>query len=122
MGQNYEATLLASAARTTTTNSPTQANIEARGCHVMINVTAIAATPSVVPKIQGFDPVAENWYDILEGDAITATGKTVLKVYPGIVGSPNASADDLLPKTWRVRMEHADTDSITYSVGANVVI
>lgn len=78
----------------------------------------MTATPSVVPKIQGKDPVSGGYYDVLVGTAITATGMTVLKVGPGIGAVENGAANDFLPDTWRVRLEHADTDSITYSVGA----
>ncbi len=30
-------------------------------------------------------------------------------------------ANDILPSTWRVNLVHADTDSITYSVAAQLV-
>lgn len=120
--RNAELTLLASAARTATLDSPDQDNPEAKGVHVIIDVTLDPALASVVPTIQGKDPASGKYQDILEGVAITATGTTVLKVYPGIAASANVAASDILPKTWRVRMAHADADSITYSVGANLVV
>jgi hypothetical protein len=118
---NFESTLLASAARTATVASADQTNWNGKGAHVIINVTAIAATPSVVPTIQGKDPVSGSYYDILVGNAITATGMTVLKVYPGIGVVVAGAASDILPRVWRVNMTHADADSITYSVAAVVV-
>ncbi len=121
MGQNYEAPLFASAARTATENSPDQQNIEARGLHVIIDVTLDPALASITPHIQGKDPASGKYYDLLVGVAITATGTTVLKVYPGIAVAANAAASDIMPKTWRVRMVHVDADSITYSVGAALV-
>ncbi len=120
--QNYEATLFASAARTATADSPDQQNIEARGLHVIIDVTLDPALASITPHIQGKDLVSGEYYDLLVGVAIAATGMTVLKVYPGITVAANVSASDILPKTWRVRMVHADGDSITYSIGANLVL
>jgi len=90
--------------------------------HVIIDVTAITATPSVVATLQGKDPVSGNYYNLLVGVAIVATGTTVLKIYPGITALANASANDVLPRTWRVNLVHADTDSITYSVGAVLVV
>ena len=119
---NRDVTVLASAARTVTLDSADQENHHGRGLHVIIDVTSVTSTPSVVPKIQGKDAVSGKWYDLLVGVAITATGTTVLKVYPGINASANASASDILPTIWRVRMEHADADSITYSVGATVIV
>lgn len=115
--------ILASAARTATTNSPDQVDPTAEGVHVIINVTALAATPAVTPKIQGKGPLG-TYYDILVGTAITDVtvgtppAVVVLKVGPGITATANVSAADFLPDTWRVVMTHGDTDSITYSVSA----
>ena len=122
MISNTDITLLISAARTATLDTAEQTNTHGRGCHVIINVTSITDTPSVVPKIQGRDPASGEWYDLLPGVAIIATGMTVLKVYPGIATIVNAAASDILPAHWRVRLEHADVDSITYSVGAVVIL
>lgn len=113
--------LLPSLARTASVNSADQTNTRGRGLHVVIDVTVDPAAASITPKIQGKDLTSGKYYDILTGVAITATGTTVLKVHPGITALANVAANDLLPVNWRVRMEHADTDSITYSVGASVV-
>lgn len=119
---NVERTLLASAARTATTDGSDETNFNHRGGHFIINVTAYPAAASVVPKIQGKDPVSGIYYDILEGIPIVATGFTILKVFPGAAASANAIASDVLPRTFRIRMEHADADSITYSVGLALVV
>lgn len=81
-----------------------------------IDVSAAAATPSVVFTIKGHDPVASTSYDILASAAITGTGLTVLKVHPSLTASANAVAKDILPAAISVTATHADTDSITYSV------
>jgi hypothetical protein len=112
-----ERIILASAARTATATGADQADPNAEGLHLIINVTAVTATPSVVPTIQGKSPVG-TYYDVLVGAAITATGTTVLKIGPGIAAVANAAAADILPDTWRVVLTHADADSITYSVAA----
>lgn len=120
MAFNRELSILASAARTATTTSDAVRLHHAVAMHVIINVTAVASTPSVVPTIQGFDSTSGVYYDLLVGNAITATGTTVLKIGLGMAASANASAQDLIPHTIRVKMTHADSDSITYSVGCNV--
>lgn len=120
--RNQEVTLFASDARTATVDGASQDNPECRGGHFTIDVTGTNATPSVVAKIQGWDPAASDWYDILVATPITAEGKTVLKIYPGIPVVSGGVVSDILPKTWRLRMEHADADSITYSVGAALVV
>ena len=117
---NRNIEVLPSAARTATLNSD-DLDCQGRGVHVIIDVTVDPALASVVPKIQGYDPTSGKYYDLLVGVAITAVGTTVLKVYPGIAAAANVAASDVVPPVWRVRMEHADADSITYSVSAMVV-
>ncbi len=119
-------TLYASAARTATVTGGDQTNFHHRGLHLIINVTALAATPSVTPKIQGKDANGI-YYDILVGTAITDVtvgtppSTTVLKVYPGITAVANGAASDVLPHVWRVVLTHGDSDSITYSVAVNLL-
>ncbi len=119
---NTEETLLASAARTASADSADFTNFNAKGAHFIIDVSAIAATPSIVVTIQGKDPVSNEYYDILIGMAITAVGTTVLKVYPGIGQIVNGAASDILPRIFRVSVANADADSITYSIGAVLVL
>ncbi|KKM96117.1 hypothetical protein LCGC14_1181370 [marine sediment metagenome] len=113
--------LLASLARTANVNTPDQTNFGHKGLHLIIDVTAINLTPSVVPTIQGKDPLSGKYYDLLVGVAIIATGTTILKIYPGIVAAANVAASDILPLIWRLQLVHADADSITYSVAAALV-
>lgn len=120
---NTHEILLDSSARTATANSDEQTNLNGRGVQVVLNVTAIPATPAgITPKVQSKDPASGTWSDLLSGGSITATGTTVLTVYPGIGVTANESASTVLPKIWRVEVEHADAESYTYSVGANVAV
>jgi hypothetical protein len=107
-------TLLASEARTATTASSDQHN----GVTVIIDVSAVAATPSVVFTIQGKNELTGTYYDLLSSAAVTATGVTRLRVHPALTVAANAAASDLLPSIWRVNAVHGDADSITYSVQA----
>jgi len=113
--------VLASAARTATVTSDDQVNVDYNGVHISIVVSAVTATPSVVPKIQGKD-ASGNYYDILVGAAITGTGTTVLRVFPNATDATNLTANDFIPKNWRIVMTHGDTDSITYSVNTNTTL
>lgn len=90
--------------------------------HVIIDVSALAATPSVTPEILATDPVSGRVYPLLTGSAITAvtTGSTapvVLRVGRDIEPAANAAARDFIPELITLRFTHADADSITYSVG-----
>ena len=114
--------VLQSAARTASVNSSTFPNTQGhRGLHLIIDATASADTPSVVFTVQGYSPLGNDFYTILASAAITATGTTVLRVYPGLAASANVSVSDCLPHLWRVLATHADGDSITYSVAATLL-
>jgi len=117
MSPRTEGDLLASAARTASTTSEWFYNSDFRGVHVTINVTAVVSSPSVTFKIQGLDRTSGNTYDLLASAAITGTGQTELKVYPGLTASANAVASDVLPRDWRISATHGNGNSITYSVG-----
>ena len=110
-------TALASAARTASIDTADIANYSARGLHVVIDATAVTATPSITVTIQGKDSLSGQYYTILAAAAITAVSTTVLRVYPGLTAAANLVANDVLPRNWRVSVAAADADSITYSVG-----
>ena len=119
---NTNIVLLASDARTAATTSVTRLNSDFRGCHIIIDVTVDPASASITPTIQGFDTVSGKYYTLLTGNAISAVGTTILKIYPGLTASANAIANDILPSKFRISMAVADTDSITYSVSASLVL
>jgi len=110
-------TILANASRTATVDSPDQQNLCWRGLHVVIVVAGVTDTPSIVVKIQG-KHAGGGYYDLLASAAITAAGTYILKVMPWAANVANVSAADLLPATWRVRVEHGDADAIEYAVYA----
>lgn len=114
--------MLATSARNNNTLSPTTINYNARGGHFIINVSQMSGAPSITPKIMALDSASSAWYPLLIATPITAIGVTVLKIYPGITPTPNLSASDILPRSFRVELEHLNTDSITYSVGMFLVL
>lgn len=115
---NQERELLASAVRAASHNTDDQDNERHVGLILVINVTAASATPSVVFTIQGKCPVSGAYFTLLASAAVTGTGTTVLRIFPGSAVTSNLAANDQLPRTWRLSVAHADADSITYSVGA----
>lgn len=114
-------TVYASAARTATPTAVEIGTSGVRGLHLVIDVTAITATPSVVPTIDGYDALSTKWFNLLTGVAITATGTTVLKIYPGVTAVANAAAADVLPGKIRIVLTHGDADSATYTVAAHLM-
>jgi len=119
MADKYNRSIYQSAARTATPTAIQVDDDNVQGIQVIIDVTASAATPSVVPTIDGFDPLSEKWYNLLTGSAITGTSTTVLRIHPELTAAANLTAQDFLPEVYRVVMTHADADSITYTVGIN---
>jgi hypothetical protein len=118
---NIDGTALASAARTATTSSAALSNMDKKGIHVVLDVTVNPSSASIVLKIEGQDVLSGKYYTILEGAAVTATGTTVYKVFPGAAVVANSVANDIIPKTFRITVTHADSDSMTYSVGYSLV-
>lgn len=86
---------------------------------VVIDCTAVTATPSVVFTVAGVDRVSGKVFTLLASAAITATGTTVLRIGPGLTAAANTVANEPLPPVIRVTPVHGDADSITYSVGAH---
>lgn len=117
MGRNVSGSLLASTARTATVSSADQTNYNGKGVRLYVNVTASAATPSVVFTVETKDPVSATYTALLTSAAVTGAGHTILTVYPGVTAAANTAVSNHIGKTWRVTATHADADSITYSVG-----
>jgi hypothetical protein len=136
MRNNVETTLLASAARTATTNSPDQTNYNGRGVHVSIDVTVEGAATLAI-KLQGKHSVGGTYYDITDfGVVYTAAtdtpGPKTVALYPGILTADHAGVgagvfgtiakSGILPRTWRVVVTHADATTTTYSLSAVTIL
>lgn len=119
---NHEVTVIALAARTASANSADMFNHNARGAIIAIDVTAIAATPSITVTIKGKDSLSGKFLTILASAAISAVGTTRLIIYPGITAAANLKVDEPLPRIWRAEVVNVDADSITYSIGANYIV
>lgn len=118
--QNQELTILASAARTADTVSELFINEAHLGILILIDITAAADTPSVVFTVQS--EINGVYSTVLASAAKTGISQTVLLIYPTITASANLKANDVLPHRWRVDCNHADTDSITYSIKAHLLV
>jgi hypothetical protein len=115
-------TVLASAARTAT--PPTDTIVVppgTRGVLVVVDATAVTATPSVVVTIRGLDPASGKTVDLLVSAAIASVTTRVLRVHPELTASANLIAKDVVPNLIQIACVHADADSITYSVGIHFV-
>ena len=115
-------TIFTSTARAATVVSAVFSAEEVINSTFIFDVTAVSATPSVVPTIEGKDQLSGSFYTVATGAAITATGTTTLQIGKDLEIVASEAASDFLPKEYRVTMTHADGDSITYTVGANHMV
>jgi hypothetical protein len=122
-GNTESGALITHAAASAGVNSADQVNVVARGLHLVIDITTITGTtPTLTVTIEGKDPTSGKYYTILASAALNATGTTVLKVYPGLTASANAVANDVLPRTWRVRTTiGGTTPAVTATIAANLI-
>lgn len=114
-------TLFSSAARTATPTAKEFGAYQKRGLRIVIDVTAVTATPSVVPTIAFKDELSGKWVSLLVGNAVTAVGTTTLTVYPGVTAAANVAASDFIHERMRLAMVHGDADSITYTASAHLM-
>ena len=117
--------LLASSARTATVQSSDNTNYNGKRLQLYINVSDLSGTPSVTPYIEVKDSISETYFRIWTADAaITALGSYVYYFADGASGGNFTETQPFgIPtRTGRVGMTHADTDSITYSVEATVLL
>lgn len=123
---NQEGEILASAARTASTESADQINYNARGVIVFVNVTANpGGGETLSPFIScrsdsgaGVSPI------LLSGTNITGNGGTAYMVYPGITNAGGVTniGSIALPRRWYFRMAHSASGSWTYQVWASPIL
>jgi hypothetical protein len=118
-------TLLASAAITANSQSADQTNSRARGLKVFVATGSFGASESTMTvTIEGKDPVSGTYYTILQSASLSASTFTVLSVYPGLAASANVAANDVLPKTWRVKWNASNwgTGGSTLGISAALIV
>lgn len=119
---NTDVILLASGSRTTTQTSADQTNFNARGIKVILDVTVVAAAPSVTVSIQAKDPASGKYYTLLTGAAVVTAVTNVYTIYPALVAAANVVANDVLPRTFRVIVTANNANAAIYSVGYSLIL
>ncbi len=106
---------------TASVNSPDQVNAYGRGVKVFV-VTSAIGTGSITVTIQAKDPASGAYTTLLASAAITTNTTTVLTVYPGLAATANVSANDILPRQWRIAVTANNANPANYSVGASLIV
>lgn len=119
-------TLLASAARTTNTNSADQVNYNWKGLLLTVDVSS-AGTGSITPTIQTKDSISGNYKTIwTAAAALVANGTAVYAFYPGSPALGSLTFTELVAafvgRTWRLGVTHNNANSITYSASADALL
>jgi hypothetical protein len=113
--------LLASAARTTTQTMDIVNSHHFPGAIFTIDVTAVVATPSLVPSLQYYDTGSAGYITVHTFTAIEPVGAATyfLVVHPtaSLITVSTESLNFVLPRPLRFLITPADADSCTYSVG-----
>jgi len=114
-------TAYASAARTATPTAVTVATGRYNNMVINVDVTASAATPSVVVTVDALDVLSGEYVTVLTSAAFTGSVETRrLRIGPDIAAVADLAANNVLADTMRITCTHADADSITYSVGVDL--
>ncbi len=123
---NTEITVLATAARTASTNSADLINYNARGVIITLDVTTDPAGGETLQLLVQYKDAESSAYEIILDDGANATpGRRTVIVYPGTAGSANdvtSTTGYPLPRIWRVRIVHSAGGTWNYSVGASLIL
>jgi hypothetical protein len=114
---NLDVTLLASASRTTTQTSAPIITYNNQAITVILNMTNVAAGPSVTVSINAIDPASGVRFNLLTGLAIVAVSTNVYRVDPDIPGVANAIAQLRLGRQIEIVVTANNANAGTYSVG-----
>lgn len=120
-GNYYTSQLLGGSGLTTSQTGTDQTNYNGRGVQVVFDMTSVG-TGNVTLTIQGYNPVANKYYTLLAGAAVTTNTTNVYTVYPGNQVAVNASASTVVPRTWRVITTVGNSNPTTYTVSACVIV
>jgi len=113
--------LVANAARTATHTTDEFTPQGATGIRLTIVTTSPVSTPSVVFKVQEYDPGSATWIDITGAAtaAVTTATTTHLTIDPRLTAAANVVVQRGLSERMRVVATHADADSITYGISVH---
>ena len=118
-------TYFSSSARTSTTNGSLAMNHRGKGVSLHLDITAASgSSPTLDVKLQGYDELGADYFDI-PGAAFaqaTGTGTDELMLYPGVAETSNVSVSDVLPRVSRaVATIGGSSPSFTFTLGGSLI-
>lgn len=109
---------LTGATTSSAVTSGIQSNPYGRGIKLQIAVPVLSAG-SLVVTIQGV--INGQAYTVLASASISATGTSILSVYPGLTAAANVTANDVLPRQWQVLVTPTGFTGVV-NIGACVIV
>lgn len=119
---NHNLTALTLTAAAAGSSSADMENQFGSAAHVVIDITAISGVgASLTVTVEGKDPTSGKYYTIIASAALMAVATTVLRIFPAVVVAAGVSANDFLPRTFRVSAAVAGTTpAVTAKIGVNL--
>jgi hypothetical protein len=117
------AQIVALSAASASGNSPDLSNRFGSGVQITVDITALTGTtPTLTVNIQTKDPISGKYVTLLSSAALSATGTTLLTIYPGLTNAANTVASQVLPRDWRVSYTIAGTTpAVTATIAASIL-
>lgn len=112
--------LLSGVAATASVNSADLTNADHQGVKVYVN-TSLIGTGSITVSVQAKDPASGAYVTLLASAAIVTNVMTTLTVFPGLPVTTNVSANDVLPRQWRISVTANNANPANYTVGASLI-
>lgn len=121
---NHEIVALASAARTASTPSADLVNQNAKGAAILLDITAVSSGSITGLEVQAKVGSAYVTIASVTGLTLSAIGQYVVLVFPETLDTAATISliKTIIPRNWRLKVNHADTNSITYAVTVSYVV
>lgn len=113
--------IYASAARTAT---PTAVDINTgrvKALRLILDVTAVTATPDLVVKVDAVDSLSGKVTNLLTSASVATVSTAMYDVGPGLTAAANLVANRYLGDVVRISVTHGDADSATYTLSAHLI-
>lgn len=89
---------------TASANGNDMDNHACRSAVAVVDITTISgSSPTATFTLEGKDEISGKYYTILATVAASTASTIVMRVDPGLTGSTNLIAADIMPKFWRVK-------------------
>ena len=82
---------------------------------------AVKSDEMVTLTIDGYDRTSGKYYNLLTGAAVTANSTNVYKVGADLTAAANATANDYVPRYFRIVVTANNANAAVYSVGYNLL-